>query len=59
MDSDSSELIARAIQIGARLRMFNGGGVDCETDIRVILELSRGILAAAGATPSPPLMPWS
>lgn len=39
---DSSELIARAIQIGARLRMFNGGGVDCETYIRVILELSRG-----------------
>jgi 3-hydroxy-9,10-secoandrosta-1,3,5(10)-triene-9,17-dione monooxygenase len=70
----ASELIARATQIGAKLRvqqdqsdargcycdeihrelldggfyrilqprMFNGGGVDCETYIRVILELSRG-----------------
>jgi 3-hydroxy-9,10-secoandrosta-1,3,5(10)-triene-9,17-dione monooxygenase len=70
----AAELIARAAQIGAKLRaqqdesdargcysdeihrdlldggfyrilqprMFNGGGGDCETYIRVILELSRG-----------------
>jgi 3-hydroxy-9,10-secoandrosta-1,3,5(10)-triene-9,17-dione monooxygenase len=70
----ASELIARATQIGAKLRaqqdqsdalgcysdeihrelleggfyrilqprMFKGGGVDCETYIRVVLELSRG-----------------
>ncbi|HTD73130.1 MAG TPA: hypothetical protein VK652_06350 [Steroidobacteraceae bacterium] len=70
----AAELIARASQIGAKLRaqqvesdargcysedihqelleggfyrilqplMFNGGGVDCETYIRVIMELSRG-----------------
>jgi 3-hydroxy-9,10-secoandrosta-1,3,5(10)-triene-9,17-dione monooxygenase len=70
----AAEIIARATQIGAKLRaqqdqsdargcyseeihqelleggfyrilqprMFNGGGVDCETYIRVILELSRG-----------------
>ncbi len=70
----AAELIARATQIGAKLRaqqdqsdargcysdeihhelleggfyrilqprMFNGGGADCETYIRVILELSRG-----------------
>ncbi len=74
----ASELTARAIQIGAKLRaqqdqsdvrgcysdeihrelleggfyrilqprMFNGGGADCETYIRVILELSRGHPAA-------------
>ena len=70
----ATELIARATEIGAKLRaqqdksdargcysdeihrelleggfyrilqprMFNGGGVDCETYIRVILELSKG-----------------
>jgi 3-hydroxy-9,10-secoandrosta-1,3,5(10)-triene-9,17-dione monooxygenase len=70
----ATELIARATQVGAKLRaqqdqsdargcysdeihqelleggfyrilqprMFNGGGVDCETYIRVIVELSRG-----------------
>ena len=70
----AAEIIARATQIGAKLRaqqdqsdargcysdeihrelleggfyrilqprMFNGGGVDCETYIRVIFELSRG-----------------
>src|ERR1700722_7132312 len=70
----AAELIARAREIGARLRaqedqsdvrgyysdeihrelldggfyrilqprMFNGGGADCETYIRVIIELSRG-----------------
>jgi 3-hydroxy-9,10-secoandrosta-1,3,5(10)-triene-9,17-dione monooxygenase len=74
MPPDSIDLIARATQIGAKLRaqqdqsdargcysdeihrelfeggfyrilqprMFKGGGVDCETYIRVILELSRG-----------------
>jgi hypothetical protein len=96
-DSDSasyrhpfaSELIARARQIGGKLRaqqdqsdargcysdeihrelleggfyrilqprMFNGGGVDCETYIRVIFELPGVIRGAAGVTPSPHPMP--